>query len=70
MLGSGSEDDHTQESEAAFLAFGGIKIPPTRVLELMQVCACLLCMIRLTLTCNYELNSYIVPQPSFLMFLL
>lgn len=38
VSGSGSEDDKPGEEAAGMcLEFGGIKIPPQRLLELMQV---------------------------------
>ena len=50
VLDSGSEDEKT---DATLLDFGGIKIPASRVLDLMQVCASLTLLFRalvLTLT--------------------
>ena len=43
VLGSDSEDESPEERKSAHLDFGGIRISPLRLLELMQVGASLLC---------------------------
>lgn len=46
------EGNGTEETATSYLDFGGIKIPPERLLQLMQASACNLCVNLHALDCN------------------